>query len=136
MRAWARLKSARSKLKISDDRCRSSIVCIWIAITLAEHEHSLDIIFRDNGRGMSDTQLRQLGFGFTTKTDDGHVQGFRIVRKLVADIGGVVAAPKSIQGFGTEIIVTLMKVGAPSAFLRSMGAHSVDEPEICVEVMA
>ena len=85
---------------------------------------------------MSDTQLRQLGFGFTTKSEDGHGQGFRIVRKLVSDIGGVVTAPKSIQGFGTEIVVTLMKVSTPIAFLRSDGPHGVDEQELCRGAMA
>jgi signal transduction histidine kinase len=82
-----------------------------VYIVVAERAYGLDLIFRDNGRGMTEDQVRELGFGYSSKGANGHGQGFRIVRKLAADIGGVVAMPKSIPGLGTEVVVTLMKVG-------------------------
>ena len=96
-----------------------------VAITLIEHQRTVDLVFRDNGRGMTEEQARQLGFGFTTKGESGHGQGFRIIRKLVADIGGTVTTPKSIVGFGTEITITLMKSG--SALQQNADIHAVQE---------
>jgi signal transduction histidine kinase len=80
-----------------------------VAVVTVERPHAVDLIFRDNGRGMSEEQLRQLGFGFTTKGDWGHGQGFRIVRKLAVEFGAAVTPARSIPGIGTEIVVTLLK---------------------------
>ncbi len=86
-----------------------------VRVTVAVRSRHVELTFTDNGHGMTETQVSQLGFGFTTKGESGHGQGFRIVRKLAADLGGAVAPPKSIQGFATEICVALMKVTGAAA---------------------
>jgi signal transduction histidine kinase len=83
-----------------------------VIIELMESNIGFDLVFRDNGCGMSENQIQQLGLGFSTRSGSGHGQGFRIIHKLAADIGAIVRTPKSISGVGTEIRISFIKVGA------------------------
>lgn len=84
-------------------------------IEVKDQGHCVDLIFRDNGCGMTPAQIDALGLGFTSQNSGGHGQGFRIVRKLSADFGAIVRRPKSIRGLGTEIVLSVMKVGCSLA---------------------
>jgi hypothetical protein len=59
-------------------------------VELLESSLGFDLIFRNNGCGMSECQIQQLGLGFSTKSGSGHGQGFRIILELSAEIGAIV----------------------------------------------
>lgn len=88
-----------------------------IQFEVREESHCINVTIRDNGSGMNSEQLNSLGLGFSTKEQAGHGRGFRIVCQLAADMGAVVRPPKSIVGFGTEVTLSFMKVGAGARLL-------------------
>jgi signal transduction histidine kinase len=81
-----------------------------IFIGLQETDCSVELTFRDNGVGMSEHQIAELGFRHGTSGQAGRSgRGFAFARRLVADAGGVLERPRSIPGFATEIKVVLKK---------------------------
>ncbi|HYX38841.1 MAG TPA: ATP-binding protein [Oligoflexus sp.] len=93
-----------------------------IHVEMIDRKQRIDLIIRDNGSGMTEEQLQQLGLGFSTRPEAGHGQGFRIVCKLATDTGAIVRSPKSIRGIGTEITISFMKVGG--IFKTGVDSHA------------
>jgi signal transduction histidine kinase len=81
-----------------------------IVIEVNNREKTVEVLFRDNGVGMTEDQIGELGIGPTScNPGERGGRGFAYVRRLIADAGGVVERPRSIPGFATEFPIILQK---------------------------
>lgn len=80
-----------------------------VDIIYVEKDMTVEVLFRDNGKGMTEDEIDKLGFGFTTN-GDGHGEGIRSIKRLVVEAGGDLERPKSIPGIGTEFKIIIQKV--------------------------
>ena len=83
---------------------RAGATRIWLHY--AEHEYTVTVRWSDNGRGMSQSEIDALGFGYS---NHGGGQGIGIVRDLVHEAGGLVTW-RSLENLGTECRITLRKI--------------------------
>lgn len=74
-----------------------------IHIEYVAHKDTVDIFFRDNGRGIRRQDIHKLGSGYSTS---GGGCGVRIIKALVAQNGGIVQYT-SIPPFSTELQITM-----------------------------
>jgi len=82
---------------------KASATKIIVDATL--NDATIDIHFRDNGKGMAANVLKKIGFGFTK---GGTGEGVPIIREQAHKMGGI-ASWKSIEGLGTEVTLTLRR---------------------------
>jgi len=98
-----------------DTLCRILMNCVENAVKakaskfdvkFTELERTVEITYTDNGEGMTEEVLQQIGFGYSTS---GGGQGVSIIRSLLNETGGFVTY-SSKKGYYTEVKVTLGKV--------------------------
>lgn len=107
-----------------------------IAVDLVETDCSVEITFRDNGVGMNERQITELGFRHGTSGQVGRTgRGFAFARRLVADAGGVLERPRSIPGFATEVKIVLKKY-VPQRPEEAVEAPSRESDEVVVFELA
>lgn len=68
-------------------------------------DNTMSIFYRDNGRGMSEQTLKEIGFGFTTT---GGGEGVSLMRKMMCDLSGEINW-SSIPGIGTQVELKVRK---------------------------
>lgn len=76
---------------------------LWIEYIA--NPRTFDVIYRDNGKGMSEKELQEIGFGYSTNNGG---QGVSLLRKVVSDIGGTITW-RSIPKVGTEVKLNLIR---------------------------
>lgn len=67
--------------------------------------YTIEILYRDNGKGMTEEEIESLGFGYSSS---GGGRGIELVRKIIHDAGGTISW-RSIPHLGTEVKVVVKK---------------------------
>jgi CheY-like chemotaxis protein len=71
-----------------------------VLVEYRQEDNFLTIKIKDNGRGMSEEALSQIGYGYSSQEGHLHGTGTQVIRKLVTDMGGNIKW-SSIEGVGS-----------------------------------